>query len=101
MDFYRANARDMRDRIARALPRWSPSTPGYSVVLGMYAFGLEEAGDYVRAEATGRAALDAEPLDCWAHHAVAHVMEMQGRAARRHRVDDRAGALLGRERQLF
>jgi len=80
MDFYRANARDMRDRMARVLPRWSPSTPGYSVVLGMYAFGLEEAGDYIRAEATGRSALDAEPLDCWAHHAVAHVMEMQGRA---------------------
>jgi len=80
MDFYRAGARDLRDRIARALPRWSASTPGYSIVLGMYAFGLEETGDYVRAEATGREAIDGEPLDCWAHHAVAHVMEMQGRA---------------------
>jgi tetratricopeptide (TPR) repeat protein len=80
MDFYRAAARDLRDRIARALPRWSPSTPGYSMVLGMYAFGLEETGDYARAEAIGREALDGEPLDCWAHHAVAHVMEMQGRA---------------------
>ena len=80
MDFYRAHARDLRDRIARALPRWSPSMPGYGIVLGMYAFGLEESGDYARAEATARQAIDHEPRDCWAHHAVAHVMEMQGRA---------------------
>lgn len=80
MDFFRASARDLRDRLARALPRWSASTPGRSVVLGMYAFGLEETGDYARAEAVGREAIDGEPFDCWAHHAVAHVMEMQGRA---------------------
>ena len=80
MDFYRAASRDLRDRIARAMPHWSGSTPGRSIVLGMYAFGLEEMGDYARAEAVGREALDGEPFDCWAHHAVAHVMEMQGRA---------------------
>lgn len=80
MDFYRANARDLRDRIARILPKWSEDRPGYSILLGMYAFGLEECGDYARAEAMGREAVAREPLDCWAHHAVAHVMEMQGRA---------------------
>lgn len=80
MDFYRASARSLRDRIARALPAWPPDLPGRSVLLGMYAFGLEESGDYARAEAAGRAALAAEPRDAWAHHAVAHVMEMQGRA---------------------
>lgn len=79
-DFYRANARNLRDRIARALPKWSENTPGHSVLLGMYAFGLEESGDYARAEAFGREATAREPLDSWAHHAVAHVMEMQGRA---------------------
>ena len=79
IDFYRASARNLRDRIARVLPHWSSDMPGHSIVLGMYAFGLEECGDYARAEATGREALDAQPLDCWAHHAVAHVMEMQGR----------------------
>jgi hypothetical protein len=91
LDFYRANARDLRDRVARALPQWSPAVPGHSVVLGMHAFGLEETGDYPRAEAAGRQALDAEPLDCWAHHAVAHVMEMQGRA------QDGIGWMLARE----
>lgn len=80
MDFYRANARDLRDRIARALPKWSADMPGYSILLGMHSFGLEETGDYRRAEEAGRRAVDLQPLDCWAHHAVAHVMEMQGRA---------------------
>ena len=79
MDFYRANARSLRDRIARTLPRWASGMEGYSIVLGMYSFGLEEAGDYARAEEMGRAAIDEQPLDCWAHHAVAHVLEMQGR----------------------
>jgi tetratricopeptide (TPR) repeat protein len=79
-DFFRGNSRALRDRIARALPHWSVDAHGGSLVLGMYAFGLEEMGDYARAEEAGRRALDAEPLDCWAHHAVNHVMEMQGRA---------------------
>ena len=79
VDFYRANSRNLRDRIARVLPQWSADTPGYPVVLGMYAFGLEETGDYARAEESGRRAVTLQPLDCWAHHAVAHVLEMQGR----------------------
>lgn len=91
MDFFRANARNLRDRIARALPSWSTSMPGYSILLGMLAFGLEETGDYPRAEETGRRALDLQPLDCWAHHAVAHVMEMQGRA------QDGIGWMMARE----
>ncbi len=80
IDFLRADARDLRDRIARVLPAWQ-GVPGRSVLLGMHAFGLEEMGDHARAEATGRAALEEEPRDAWAHHAVAHVMEMQGRPA--------------------
>lgn len=81
IDFYRANTRNLRDRIARVLPKWSNDLPGYGTVLGMYAFGLEETGDYGRAEATGREAVERQHFDCWAHHAVAHVMEMQGRPA--------------------
>jgi hypothetical protein len=91
MDFFRANARDLRDRIARALPKWSADIPGYSILLGMHSFGLEETGDYGRAEEAGRRALDLQPLDCWAHHAVAHVMEMQGRA------EDGIGWMIARE----
>jgi hypothetical protein len=91
MDFYRASGRELRDRIARVLPKWSPEIPGYSILLGMYSFGLEECGDYARAEDTGRRALAMQPLDCWAHHAVAHVMEMQGRA------EDGIGWMIARE----
>lgn len=79
IDFYRANSRNLRDRIARVLRQWSPEIPGYAILLGMHAFGLEECGHYAQAEESGRQAIEMEPLDCWAHHAVAHVMEMQGR----------------------
>ena len=79
--FYVGNARMLRDRIARALPAWSPSMAGYHAVLGMHAFGLEECADYVGVEAQGRAAVELEPRDGWEQHAVAHVMEMQCRQA--------------------
>jgi hypothetical protein len=79
LDFFRGEARMLRDRIARALPAWSNSMPGYHTVLGMHAFGLEECGDYAAAEVCGRTAVALDKRDSWAQHAVAHVMEMQGR----------------------
>jgi tetratricopeptide (TPR) repeat protein len=65
--------------MAQVLPHWDASVPGYGYLLGMHAFGLEETGLYERAEDTGRRALELNPRDPWAVHAVAHVMEMQGR----------------------
>jgi len=79
LDFFRGDARMLRDRITRALPAWSPDVPGYHTMLGMQAFGLEETGDYAAAESCGRTAVALERRDAWAQHAVAHVMEMQGR----------------------
>ena len=81
IDFFRGDSRMLRDRIARALPAWSPSIPGYHALLGMYAFGLEETGDYAQAESHGRAAVELERRDTWAWHAVAHVHEMRNRPA--------------------
>jgi tetratricopeptide (TPR) repeat protein len=79
VDFYRGDAANMRNRVARVLPSWGADLPGYGFVLGMYAFGLEECNQYADAERIGRQALAIEPRDAWAVHAVAHVMEMQGR----------------------
>ena len=41
------------------LPAWSEDDRLYGPVLGMYAFGLEESGDYARAEEVGSHALAA------------------------------------------
>jgi tetratricopeptide (TPR) repeat protein len=69
----------VRDRSARALPLWSKDRPGYATLLAFHAFGMEEAGDYARAEGESREAAELEPLSFWPHHTVAHVMEMTGR----------------------
>ena len=78
-DFFLGQSTLLRDRMAQVLPHWSDDVPGYGYVLGMYAFGLEETANYTGAEATGRRALELNPRDPWAVHAVTHVMEMQGR----------------------
>jgi len=79
-DFFLGYSQMLRDRVARVLPHWSPDAAGYGFVKGMYAFGLEEAGEYSQAEACGREAVALNEQDGWAVHAVTHVMEMQGRA---------------------
>lgn len=78
---YLGDSNGIRDSVARAFPYWEPNVPGYGFVLGCYAYGLEEAGDYAMAERAGRAAVGLNAGDVWAAHAVAHVMEMQGRPA--------------------
>ena len=80
-DFYRGDARSLRGRVARVLPEWPIDDPLQPYVLGMHAFGLEECNLYPQAEAAGREALARNPRGPWATHAVAHVMEMQGRHA--------------------
>jgi tetratricopeptide (TPR) repeat protein len=91
MDFYRGDALNLRNRVSRVMPHWDEAVPGYSYVLGMHAFGLEEMNQYAEAEAAGRRALSLQPKDGWAVHAVTHVMEMQGR------IDEGIGWLTSRE----
>jgi tetratricopeptide (TPR) repeat protein len=79
LDFYRGDSRNLRDRVARVLPEWGQHQPGYHALLGMHAFGLEETGDYARAEDSARRAIALNSRDGWAYHAIAHVMEMMGR----------------------
>lgn len=79
IDFLCGDARMLRDRIARALPAWSPSMPAYHSLLGMYAFGLEESGEFAEAQRHGERAVELQPRDGWAWHAVAHVHETRNR----------------------
>ncbi|MDE0718832.1 MAG: tetratricopeptide repeat protein, partial [Rhodospirillaceae bacterium] len=79
--FYSGDSTAMRDSLARIMHAWDPTVPDYGFVAGCYAFALEEDGDYARAEQRGREAVGINPDDPWGTHAVAHVMEMQGRQA--------------------
>jgi hypothetical protein len=79
IDFFTGKSSSLRERIGRAMPHWDGEMPAYHCMLGMHAFGLEENGDYAAAEAAGRGAVEREPRNGWAQHAVAHVMEMQCR----------------------
>lgn len=78
-DFYSGDAVGLRQRPARALAQWAPDEPLYAHVLALHAFGLEECNLFAQAEELGRRALQIEPRAPWAVHAVAHVMDMQGR----------------------
>ena len=78
-DFYLGDAVNLRDRIGRVIGHWDKDTPGYSYILGMQAFGLEECNQFEKAEDTARAALAIEARDGWSVHAMAHVLEMQNR----------------------
>jgi hypothetical protein len=78
-DFFLGHAPGLRDRPTAAMRAWREGEDGFSWLLGMQAFGLEECGAYEAAEDAGRWALALRPDDAWAAHAVAHVMEMQGR----------------------
>jgi tetratricopeptide (TPR) repeat protein len=77
LDFFTGNATLLQHRIERALPAWTKEDKYYSNLLGMFSFGLEESGDYTRAEEVGLEAVERNPKDVWAIHAVTHTYEMQ------------------------
>jgi tetratricopeptide (TPR) repeat protein len=58
-----------------------PANAENHYVHGMVAFGYEQCHRLEEAEAAGRRATEMDRRDPWAHHAVAHVMETQGRVA--------------------
>jgi tetratricopeptide (TPR) repeat protein len=62
-----------------ALRQWGRELPAFASMLGCHCFAHEELGDYTIAEKSGREAVALAPDDMWATHAIAHVLEMQGR----------------------
>lgn len=79
VNFWLGRAHDMAASIERVLPHWTADRPGYATLLACRCFAQEECGNYLAAEPDGRRAIELDPGDMWAAHAVAHVMEMQGR----------------------
>ena len=79
LDGYMGRFHRVAARSARALPFWSKDEPNYAIMRSFYGFGLEECGDYARAEDVSREAAELEPYGYWPHHAVSHVLEMTGR----------------------
>uniref|UniRef100_A0A914DY36 Tetratricopeptide repeat protein 38 n=1 Tax=Acrobeloides nanus TaxID=290746 RepID=A0A914DY36_9BILA len=77
--FFLGKCYDKRDSVDRVINKWDPNLPCYSYLHGMYAFGLEECGEYEKSEKHARKGLELQPKDCWSTHAVAHCMEMTGR----------------------
>lgn len=81
VDFLTGDARNLRGRVERVRPRFSSADPDASFLDGMWSFGLEECGDYARAEEAGLRSVATNANDVWGIHAVVHTYEMQGRVA--------------------
>lgn len=62
-----------------AIRNWQRGERGYAAVAGQLAFAYEELGRFTDSERWARQALDAEPGDAWARHALMHVFESEGR----------------------
>jgi len=57
-----------------AVDQWG-DRHGANFVASQHSFALEETGQFAEAERVGRAALEADPDDLWARHALVHVYE--------------------------
>ncbi len=78
-DYYLGNAQSQLARTTRVVKAWRAGMPGYHAVLALHAYALQECGHYQAAEDAAQRALALQPWDVRAHHAMAHLMEMQGR----------------------
>ena len=79
VDFFTGDARNLRSRVERSRGGLTAQDPDSGFLDGMWAFGLEECGDYVRSEEAGLRAVETNADDVWGIHAVVHTYEMQGR----------------------
>ncbi len=77
--FWSGDKRHQAEVTANLASHWKSDVPGCGHFFSAHAFALEEIGQYAVAERYARQALALEPQDLWALHALAHVLEMQGR----------------------
>lgn len=77
--FVMGRSGEMRASVEGVAGAWADH-PGRGYLLGCHAFALEETGEYVAAERTGRQGVELAPDDAWGLHAVAHVYDMTGQA---------------------
>lgn len=69
----------LADLATRTLQDWAADVPGAGFAFSTACMGLEEVGQFAKAERVGRIGAELEPEDLWAVHSVAHVMEGEGR----------------------
>jgi tetratricopeptide (TPR) repeat protein len=73
--FYQGDSQGLLQIALAALP----AHPDHPLLYSMVAFGLEQCHQLTQAEALGRQATELRRHNPWAHHAVAHVLDAQGR----------------------
>jgi hypothetical protein len=73
--FYTGSHVQMRDSVARVLPRWKPTLSMYSYLHGMHSFGLAQTNYFVEAERAAKKSLELNKRDAWATHTLCHVFE--------------------------
>jgi tetratricopeptide (TPR) repeat protein len=79
VNFWLGRPQAMRASAEGVRPHWGRELPGYGTLMSCLCFAREECGDYASAEPAGWQALEIDRADFWGVHALAHVMEMQGR----------------------
>lgn len=77
--FWLGDKRYQAQVAASVASHWGTEIPGQPHFLSAYSFAMEEIGHYAEAERAARKALEWQPEDLWALHALTHVLEMQGR----------------------
>ncbi|KAE9553672.1 hypothetical protein FO519_003120 [Halicephalobus sp. NKZ332] len=77
--FFLGDCHRKKDSVERVIGKWKKTEPCYNYLHGMLAFGLEECGEYSRAEKEARYGLELQRQDCWATHAIAHCYEMNSK----------------------
>ncbi|MDZ8055441.1 MAG: tetratricopeptide repeat protein [Aulosira sp. ZfuVER01] len=70
-----------KEKLLQIAQKVLPSNPQHHYLYGMVAFGLEQCHQLKAAEKMARQAIALNRSDPWAHHAISHIMETQGRVA--------------------